>query len=267
MDATRLLPRLITGLSSISTCDGLFLSGSHARGTEDAFSDLDLVVVSDPVHHPFVADQIRVFLGTIAPLVLFRASNGPTATLINAITADWDRIDLLLEAKDRFLNRASDSVRPLHDPTCLADGLRLSTEDTAQLGRRIAYTTEEFLRVLGLLPVGLGRQEYLLCTLGAGHLRDHLITLMKAKAGTLGEGALHLSRSISATDMTVLIDLPVSHPNRDSVIAAHLALARVFLPRAQALHSHHQLVWPQAFETATKAHLSRTLAIPADALW
>jgi hypothetical protein len=267
MEAMRLLPRLITSLSSISTCDGLYLSGSHARGTEDAFSDLDLVLVSDPSHHPSVRDQTRVLLGQIAPLVMFRASNGPTTTLVNAVTVDWDRIDLLLEPKDRFLNRASSSIRPLHDPAGLATGLRFSAEDTALLGRRIAYTTEEFIRVLGLLPVGLGRREYVLCTLGAGHLRDHLITLMKAKAGTLGEGALHLSRSISATDMAVLTDLPVAHPDRDSVITLHLALARAFLPRARAWHDGHQLDWPLGFEMATKAHLSRTLDLPEDRLW
>jgi hypothetical protein len=161
----------------------------------------------------------------------------------------------------------SGSVRPLHDLARLAASLRAPAEDTAQVARLITQTTEEFLRVLGLLHVGLGRREFVLCTLGAGHLRDHLITLMKAEAGTLGEGALHLSRSISTADMAVLTGLPVAHPERDSVLAAHLALARAFLPRARDWHDRHQLVWPQEFETATKAHLSRTLDLPEDSLW
>ncbi len=267
MDAARLLPRLITGLGSISGCDGLFLSGSHARGSQDQFSDLDLVVVIDPAHHAPATDQVAVQLGALATLVMFRASGGPTSTLINAITTDWDRIDLLFQAKDRFLNRASSSVRPLHDPENLAARLRPAADDTAQDGRRITQTTEEFLRILGLLHVGLGRREYLLCTLGAGHLRDLLITQMKVEAGTLGEGALHLSRSISPADLAVLTALPTPDPDRDGVIAAHLALARAFLPRARVWHDRHQLAWPQAFEAATKTHLSRTLDLLEDSLW
>jgi hypothetical protein len=104
MEAARLLPELIAGMASLPDCEGVFLSGSHARGTQDIHSDLDLVLVLDPAHHLAATDQVRVRLGALATLIMFRASKGPTATLINAITADWDRIDLLLEAKDRFLN-------------------------------------------------------------------------------------------------------------------------------------------------------------------
>jgi hypothetical protein len=115
--------------------------------------------------------------------------------------------------------------------------------------------------------VGLGREEYLLLTIGAGHLRDGLITVMRAEAGSLGEGALHLSRSISSDDMALLESLPSAFPEREGAIAAQLALARAFMPRAQAFCAEQGVDWPAAFEAATRTHLARALAMDPSALW
>jgi hypothetical protein len=267
MDVTRLLPALVTGLAELPACKGIFLSGSHARGTNDPFSDLDLVLVVDPADHPVVKDQAHALIDPLSPLVMFRTFPGQATTLINAVTATWDRIDLLLEAPDRFVRRPAQGLRPLDDPTGLAASLSAASDDPASTKRRILQTTEDFLRILGLLSVGLGRGEYVLCTMGAGHLRDHLITLMKAEAGTLGEGALHLSRSVSPADMAILTAIPMPPADRDSIVAAHMALAQAFIPRARAFHARHALTWPEAFEAATRAHLADTLGRSGEGLW
>jgi hypothetical protein len=267
MDVARLLPALVAGLAELPACKGIFLSGSHARGTNDAFSDLDLVLVVDPADHPVVKDQARALIDPLSPVVMFRAMTGPSTTLINVVTADWDRIDFLLEAPDRFVRRPAQSLRPLDDPTGLAASLPAFGEDQVSTNSRIVQATEDFLRVLGLLSVGLGRGEHVLCTMGAGHLRDHLIALMKAEAGTLAEGALHLSRSVSPGDMAILTSIPMPTADRDSVIAAHLALARAFIPKARAFHAQHALAWPDAFEGATRAHLAQTLGRSGEGLW
>jgi Streptomycin adenylyltransferase len=267
MSASRYISPLTESLAKIPECQGIYLSGSHARGTDDAFSDLDLVLVADHADQSPLRDQARTALTRISPLVMFRAHTASANTLINVVTADWDRIDLLLQPQDRFLTRAANTVRPLHDPNGLFQKLLPGADDIDQVVGKIAWTTEEFIRILGLVSVGLGRQEHLLCAIGAGLLRDHLITLMKAEAGTLAEGALHLSRSVSARDMSILLALPVVLTDRDWAVAAHLALARAFLPRARAFLSKHGEPWPEAFEAATRAHLALAFDMQEEELW
>ncbi|MGL4240485.1 MAG: hypothetical protein ACRCTI_05160, partial [Beijerinckiaceae bacterium] len=257
----------VTRLAAEPDCGGLYLSGSHARGTDDDYSDLDLVAVVEAPDQAGFSAKWRSHLNGMAPLVMFRSQGGQAITLTNAVTEDWDRVDLLLETTERFLHRPAGSILPLHDPSRRIEALGPAAPDTAALQRRIAGVTEEFIRVLGLLHVGLGREEHVLCTIGAGLLRDHLITLMKAEAGVLNEGALHLSKSLPAADMATLQALPSPIPTRASALEVHMALARAFLPRARAWHQRHGTAWPAAFEAATRKHLIRSFGEEADIAW
>jgi hypothetical protein len=60
-------------------------------------------------------------------------------------------------------------------------------------------------------------------------LRDMLIDLMQEDAALPEvQGALHLSRLLPPGDMAILTALPPARPD----VAAHLAIARTFVPRA-----------------------------------
>jgi hypothetical protein len=48
----------------------------------------------------------------------------------------------------------------------------------------------------------------------------------------------------------VLEGLPYPGPERDALIAAHLATAAVFFPTARDMAARLGVVWPVAFETA-----------------
>jgi hypothetical protein len=267
MSVKDLLDPVVVCLAAEPDCKGLYLSGSHARGTDDDYSDLDLVAVIDAGDQPGFVAPWRRHLDRIAPLVMFRSQTGQETTLTNAITEDWQRVDLFLETTDRFLQRPAGSVLALHDPLQWIAALPPANPDTAALRRRVASVTEEFIRVLGLLHVGLGRKEHVLCMIGAGLLRDHLITLMKAEAGTLDEGALHPSKSLPAADMATLEALPCPVPTRASALKVHLALANAFLPRARAWHQRHDVAWPTSFEAATRLRLIRSFGDEADISW
>ena len=83
--------------------------------------------------------------------------------------------------------------------------------------------TEEFLRVLGLLPVVLGRGEVVTAASGAGRLRDLLTTLSRyRREGDRLSGALHLSRVLPAEEMSALAALPPAYADRGSVVRSHL---------------------------------------------
>lgn len=246
-------------------CLGLFLSGSHATGTADAFSDIDLVGIAEPVDQAALVAEWRQALDRLSPLVLFRSFPQQQSCLTNAVTADWDRVDLYLQSPALFARRAAGSVVALHDPeNRLAT---LQAVDRPDPGPKIAHLAEEFLRVLGLLHVAAGRGDYVTAVTGAGLLRDHLISILRYEAGVEQEGALHLSRSLAAPDMAMLYALPVPKPDRASVLAASLALAHAFVPRARAMLEDHGLPWPATLEDATRRRLTKSFGSEADIVW
>ena len=88
-----------------------------------------------------------------------------------------------------------------------------------------------------------------------------LLADVEAAGATDKGGALHLSRILSPEQQRVLHALPAPLPKRESVVEAHLAAARAFLPLAQTLAAQLELPWPGAFEAATWRYLERELRV------
>jgi hypothetical protein len=68
-------------------------------------------------------------------------------------------------------------------------------------------------------------------------------------------------------DMRLLEGLPYPRPDRAAIIAANLATARAFFPRARARAERLGLSWPTAFEEATRRNLQRIFGAEADVSW
>ena len=147
----------------------LFVAGSLGAGTADAWSDLDLVAVAEPARHAAAAAAFAAAVGAVSPLVMRRERLG-RASLVKLVTERWDRCDLFLAGGDDFLGSrcARDQLRPLLDRDGLHARLPETLPPAAPDPKRVAFIVEEFIRVLGLLPVGLGRGELVLSTRGRG---------------------------------------------------------------------------------------------------
>ncbi len=235
--------------------EALFVAGSHGRGDADAWSDVDLVGIAEPDAHDAIVEAWRGALEAREPLVYWSARGAPVR-LVNAITESWLRCDLLLIPRARFSGRARSGLRPLFDRAGIYDSLPADLPPAVPNPERVRAIVLEFLRVTGLMAVGLGRGEHVLLVRGAGLLRDLLTDLMVEECPLADRGgALHPSRLLRADQMAVLQDLPYPGPRRDEVIGAHVALAAAFLPRARQLCDSIGLDWPEAFEAATRRHL------------
>ena len=68
-------------------------------------------------------------------------------------------------------------------------------------------------------------------------------------------------RQLPAESLEALSQIPVAHPEPQSVIDAHVAVARAFLPRARALSRRWDVEWPSEMEEATRQHLRRELNV------
>lgn len=234
----------------------LFVAGSHGRGDADAWSDLDLVGIAAAEDQAALVRVWRAALESVEPVVYWsERSGGPT--LVNAITESWQRCDLYLVPQAQFTGRTRSGLRPLVDPAGLYQTLPAELPEAAPDPRRVRALTLEFLRVTGLLAVGLGRGEHVLLVRGAGILRDLLTDLMIEESPVRDRsGALHPSRLLRSDQMALLEALPYPDPEREALVAAHVALAGAFLPRARHLHEALGLDWPEAFEAATRRHLA-----------
>ena len=256
MDRTALAEALAGRLAGIEGVEGVFLAGSLGAGTGDRWSDVDLVAVVAAEGASGVLEGWPAMLAGEGDVVLHRAMWGRLAI---AAYADWTRVDLYLLDEAAFLRRRAGSVRALHDPGGLADRLAPGAA-AAPDPRRVAYLIEEFLRVLGLMPVVMGRGEWLTAVDGAHLMKGHLRDLMLEESPVAARGGiLHLSKLLPPADMATLAALPFPGPDRAALLASAAAHWAAFAPRARALAARLGLAWPEALERATRAVLAREL--------
>jgi predicted nucleotidyltransferase len=238
----------------------LFLAGSLGRGEGDAYSDVDLLAIVPPEAQAAFAADWKRRLSALFDVVQW--NDVGKGLIFNAITADWHRIDVVIDGTEHLRGRTQDGLKPILDPSGLHVTIPATRPWTGPNVGRVRYLIDEFLRVLGLLPVGCGRGEYLLCTEGVNLLRMALFGLLSEEVERVDKGGmLAWSRRFSPEQMAALAAVPLPEPRREAVIAAHLAAARVFLPRARRLATRCGLVWPEALEAAALRHWQRELGV------
>ena len=239
----------------------LFLSGSYGNGLADAYSDIDFVLVAEDGASDAVASVWRSAIERTGNIVLWW-DRTTVPVLINAITADWTRTDVLILKPDQMGSQAQSDLKPLFDHDNIFEGLVEKAPTSAPNLPKFRYQIEEFIRVLGLLHVAAGREEYINGVSGVFHLRNLLVELLidETNAPNRG-GALHLNRLINDDQRALLVSLPSAVANREAMIATHLAYASAYLPRARKRAQDIGVEWPERFEAATWAKLNQVLSI------
>ncbi len=240
---------------------GLFLGGSFGKGEADAYSDVDLLAI---VAHDDQEDFASIWkqrLESLIPIIFwYELAKG--ARILNAIGEGWQRIDLVLADKAILAKYSKDSLRPLIDGQGLYGNLPDTIPWPGPNRGQISSLINEFIRILGLLPVGLRREEYQTCLMGQDLLRTSLFHLLTEEIERVDKGGmLAWSRRFSPEQLALLGSIPYASPTRQSIIDAQLAAATVFLPRARSLADKWNIEWPQAFEDATWKNLKATLGI------
>jgi len=259
-----LIDAIKAALTDESTVKALFLAGSYGRCTADAYSDVDLIALVAVEDQPALVARWRAILQSITPIVFWNELNR-SVPVINAVAENWMRCDLTLLAPAQFKNRARDLVKPLLDRNGIYGTLPATLPPQQPNRDRVTYLISEFIRVLGLLPVCIGRGEYVIGVTGTGLLRDFLVGLLIEDVPLPDRGgALHLSKLLPQDQLAMLVALPYPKPDRTEVITANLAIARAFFPRARAMAQRLDIKWPDAFETATQDHLAASLGIKPD---
>src|ERR1700683_4830530 len=167
MSREELIQRIIDVLQADDRVRATWLGGSLGRGAGDRYSDVDLVaIVAEENRAGFVAEWDGI-VATIASVVLTNRLSFPSSTVFSQVTADWLRFDVSVITPASLDRYTASTVRPLFDKDDHYSGLRQKREPLAPSGPRIQGLTKEFMRILGLLPVVLGREEYAVSDRGA----------------------------------------------------------------------------------------------------
>lgn len=239
----------------------LFLSGSYGNGLADEYSDIDFVLVANDGATDAIAEIWRNAIETTGDIVLWwDRINVPV--LINAITEDWTRTDVIILKPNQMGAQTQSGLKVIFDHDGIFDELAKTAQNNGPNLPKFKYQIEEFIRVLGLLHLAAGRKEYINGVLGVFHLRNALVDLLVEETDAPNRGGiLHLNRLITDEQKSLLTSLPPAIPDRESMISAHLAYAKAYLPRARKRALKLGLEWPERFEQATWNQLSKTLSI------
>ncbi|MEM8854187.1 MAG: nucleotidyltransferase domain-containing protein [Pseudomonadota bacterium] len=261
MDRADIIDTIAGALIDAPAFRALFLSGSLAHGLADDYSDIDFVAVTTDGANDEAAALWRSAVERTGTIVLWW-DRTTRPMLINAITKDWTRTDVVILKPEQMRGQNQANLKTLFDHDGLFDTASTNTPDSRPTAARLRNQFEEFIRVFGLLHLAVGRKEYLNGVLGLYHLRNLLVGLLVEETGApYRGGALHLNRLITEEQKALLTTLPPPIPEREALIAANLAYARAYLPRARRLAALWGVAWPDAFEAATWAHLKATLDI------
>jgi hypothetical protein len=260
MDRTDLITALTRAAQSDPRISALLLTGSLGAGGGDVWSDIDVLLVAKPEAHADLVASARDWVTAIAPPILWRQLY-PPHPLFHAVLPGWLRLDATFTVPDHILTVRTAST-PLHDPDNLHGRLPERLPSRQPDPKKIAAIVEEFLRIMGLAPVAVGRGDLLGASRGWELLRGLLLDLLvEAQAPPLPAGALATTRLLPPDDLALITSLPIPHLDREALLAAQMTPAEAFLARSKPLAAASGEVWPTVLEEEMRARLQRDLSI------
>lgn len=259
-DQQSLLEALETALRLDVRVGSAWLTGSLGAGRGDAWSDIDITLVVGP-------NDIAALLGDLmdrdGPLPATALRLSQFGRLVNGTTPDLMRFDLVLSTPEEFARQDPAGVRLLFGDAGQAPPERpRRPQDSAAAAKRIESLVTEFLRIISLAPVAVGRREWAVMQDGVSHLRRLLIELMLEENGVGPAergGAKKLYPFLTAEQIAELEALVPPRAIEAELLAANRDLRDRFLPRARRVAQATGAVWPADWEAAVMSGLARDL--------
>ena len=244
--------------------EAVWLAGSLGQGGGDAFSDIDILALATDGTVGSVCQRYRRDVARIAEPALVNALFG--GRILNVVTRDWRRFDIVFIEAGDLVRYDSERLTPLFNrgdrrPSSPPATPYEPAPDT------VLKIVNEYLRVLGLLVVALGREEYMLGLSGLGLMRGMTLDLMLEENNVAPAdrgGALRRNPLLTEDQRRDLATLAPVAATLEGLIAANRALTAIFLPRARRLAERVGAPWPVVFEAATREHLERSLGLILD---
>lgn len=234
---------------------GLWLSGSLARRTADAGSDLDLVLTVDDEHHDAFVDGWRGWLDGLLPVLL--AKDIPRSRLIfYALTDDMCRVDGVVESVSQLAESPHRTRIPVLDRDGLVNRLPAPQERPGPDGERITAMIEEFWRIESIFPAILDGRGDLLCAQVGVHAAQQILynVFVESNQPMPAMGVKQFSSRLTADQIAALQELPPVVPERSSLITAHRAVCAAMSVHGRAAADKVGARYPNELAAAVVRH-------------
>jgi predicted nucleotidyltransferase len=242
----------------------LWLTGSLAKGTADAQSDVDLRAAVRATDFATIDQWWQDLLSQVAPLVWkYRWPGPPDEAILGAITVDYLRFDVVIQSLRDTRPRTLEATQLLFDKDGEAEHFLLTAPSARDPYAHLPILVEDYIRLLGMLPIVVERNDVPIGMEGQLALHSMLISLLLLENGIdrMTTGKRHVAAFLNEEQRAILAQVPSLAPTMESLIQGRLAYGRLFLPRARQLMEAHGQVYPEDFEVATQRHLWETLGL------
>ena len=242
----------------------LWLTGSLAAGTSDAQSDVDLRLAVREEDFATVGQWWQDLIDLVAPTVWKRRWPGPPSeAILGAITTDYLRFDLVVQSVTDTQPRRLEAAQLIFDKDGIAEHFALTSATPSDPFANLPVLVEEFIRLLGMLPIVVERNDVPMGMEGQLALHSLFISVLLLENGIdrATTGKRHVVAYLTAEQRSILAQVPTLAPTMESVIEGRLAYGRLFLPRARRLMEAQGQAYPEAFEITTKRHVWETLGL------
>jgi len=249
-----LYDRAIEVLTADSRVKEVQLGGSIGAGTADAWSDLDILIVTHTEHHDAFLAARDTWLAAITPTVFARTPIAPF--IINTVTDEGLTFDLSVWAD-------AAPVWPT-PPVRYVVGM-LSSSPFEDLGAALEYAVVEQLRgMAGPFISLIEREEHLRHLTGVTHLLGLLTTVFLAETGAIPPGK-HWNGAYTEEQRAAVAALPAISATREGLIAFGLGLSELLITRARPLFPRFELEWPADLARVTAVRVQDQLGIDVSA--
>ena len=114
MERQQAIDTIANALQEAPEVRALFLSGSYGNGLADEYSDIDFILVAKDGATDAIAALWRDAVSRTGEIVLWW-DRTTRPVLINAVTADWTRIDAVILKPDQMGRQTKAGLKPLFD--------------------------------------------------------------------------------------------------------------------------------------------------------
>lgn len=257
----RLFDRAVEVFEADERVRALWLSGSLARGTADAASDLDLLVaVADDSHEEFARTWSQ-WLHAISPTVLAQEQPWSKGSLWS-ITPGFERFDVVVEPVSALPSTFFRTRTVVFDHDQLDALVPAPGPAPGASADRVSSLVESWFHFSAMLETILVREDWLLAAEHLHFLGGLVYQLCaEANAPLPPMGVKQWSTKLTDGQRVLLEQLPTAARSPEELSEAHLALSRAFLGIARPLAAELRATWPEDLEAAAAAHLGEILNV------
>jgi hypothetical protein len=233
----------------------LWLEGSFGAGIADRYSDVDAHLLVDPAEIDAFRGEVRSWLESIRPLVLFKFLFD--GQMVNALTVDGVRVDLWLHPGDSFEASTPNLLVLWDGGNRLKPGKATPPPTAAEVAAKLEYLIPEFWRCIAMIPVVVGRGELIAGVQGViieiGLLVDMLIVGNGRQKDRGVKAINHLLPAEARIEIEEALHLPIL--DAAQLVAINLRLAALMQRHGPILCARWGVDYPQALEDTAMGYV------------